>query len=201
MLRAPGLAGQGTEPGQCVAMPRPAPGRRCKGRGTSLGHLGIPEQQLPADAFVPPAPPGQGKGWVGLAWSGGGAWVSLQMGGFQLCSLSSCRSPPAFGERCRTLGLIPGSSDHADPEISEGAANIGMDPVGAVLLALQRRAEMKLSSRKWLFLIKAGTASPRPWCPSRRNPPEHAEQPALFGPLALCAGQLTPRHSLAPVLF
>ncbi|XP_069633945.1 maestro heat-like repeat family member 5 isoform X1 [Haliaeetus albicilla] len=165
------------------------------------GIWGIPEQQLPADAFVPPAPSGQGKGWVGLAWSGGGAWVSLQIGGFQLCSLSFCCSPPAFGERCRTLSLIPGSSDHADPEISEGAANIGVDPVGAVLLALQSRAEMKLSSRKWLLLIKAGTTSPRPRCPSRRNHPERAEQPALFGPLPLCAGQLTPRHTLAPMLF
>lgn len=101
------------------------------------GIWGIPEQQFPGDPFVPPAPPGQGKGWVGLAWSGGDAWGSLQIGGFQLCSLFFCCSPPAFGERRRTLSLVAGSSDRADPEISKGAANIGMDPVGAVLLALQ----------------------------------------------------------------
>ena len=169
------------------------------GRGQSLGsvllcldllqgntsraeeHLrGISAQQLPAGPFVPRAPPGQGKGWVGLARSGGDAWGSLQTGGFQLCSLSFCCSPPAFAERRRTLSLVPGNADHADPEISKGAANIGMDPVGAVLLALQSQAEVKLSSGKRLFLIKAGTTSPRPRCPSHENHPERAEQTALF---------------------
>ena len=102
------------EQGQCCA------GQGWWGRGRSLGRVlpclallqenasgaeehvrgtwGILEQQLPAGLFVSAASPGHGSRWVGLAWSGGGSWGSLQAVGVQVCSASFSCSPPALSE-------------------------------------------------------------------------------------------------------
>lgn len=53
------------------------------------GTWSTPEQQLPADAFVPLSPSAEGKGQLGLAWLGGAAWMSLQIGGFSLALFPS----------------------------------------------------------------------------------------------------------------
>ena len=85
MLCWPGLVGQGTEPGQGAATPGPAPGKHFRGKGMCT--WGIPEQQLPAAQVVSPAPPGQGKRWLGLACSGGDSWGSPEAGSGGSCLL------------------------------------------------------------------------------------------------------------------
>ena len=160
-------------------MPCPPPGKRFRGRGTCQGHLG--HSRAAALSW-----PGKEASGAGLIWRGclGGL---CRHSGFHLCSVSFCRSPQGLGERRRALGLFAGISDHADPEFLSGsgrhqeAAGIRIDQ-GSVLLALQSQGEVKLSLGKWK--IKAASAKPVPWRPSRGERPEHAEQAASFLPSA-----------------
>lgn len=173
MLRWPGLVGQGTEPGRGAAVPCPPPGKRFRGRGTCQGHLG----HSCAAALPWPGKEASGAGMIWRACLGG----LCRHRGFHLCSVSFCRSPQGLGGRRRALGRFAGISDRADLESSEEAAGIRIDQ-GAVLLALQSQGEVKLSLGKWK--IKAASAKPVPWCPSRGERPEHAEQAASFLPSA-----------------
>lgn len=83
-------------------------------------------------------------GWGWHSWRGclGGL---CRQGGLHLGSLSFCHSPPGPGGRQQTLHLLPGSSDDADPDISQEAALISVVPAALVLLALLNQAEVHLS--------------------------------------------------------
>lgn len=164
MVSGGSACGARNRPGTDAAMPCPAPGKRFGDR-----------EQLR----------GQGNSWVGLACSGGDARGSLETWGFHLCSVSFCHSHQALAGRHRALHPFAGSSDHADRGFSKEAASIRMDQ-GAVLLALQSQGKVKVSLGKWK--IKAASANPVLWSPSRREHPEQAEQAALFLPSAAACG-------------
>ena len=206
MVSGGSTGGAENRPGTGAAMPCPAPGKRFTDRGTSQGRL---EQQLPTDPCVPPAPPGQGKRRVGLACSGGDAWGSLQTVGFHLISshlisshlisshlisshlisshlisshlISFCCSPQALGERHQPLSPFLCVSDHPHPAICKGAANMAMDPVSTVLLALQSQPEVRLSWEKRLpFWLKMDPQAQSPGVLHMGEHPERAEQTQSF---------------------
>ena len=62
-----GAGGAGTEPGQVLLCLALLWGSAAGAEERVGGIWGVPEQQLPADPLLAPAPPGQGKRRMGLA--------------------------------------------------------------------------------------------------------------------------------------
>lgn len=75
---------------------------------------------------------------------------------------------------------------------------MGTQPASTVLRVLLSQAEVQLSSGKQLYFNKAGTTSPNPQCPQVCRVLSRQHHP---WPVPLPAGQLAPRHALAPGSF
>lgn len=71
---------------------------------------------------------------MALAWSAEFAWDLCRL--FNLCSVSFCCSPRAFGQRRRELGPKLGSSDHIDPRDNHEDSDISAAPASAALSVL-----------------------------------------------------------------
>ena len=132
--------------------------------GGDGGIWGTPDQQPPADPFVPPAPSSPWEELPGAHPVCRACLGALQIQAADLCSVAFSLSPPAPRERPPTHDPFPDNADHPDPDIFREKVPIRFQAPSTALLAPQSAAEVAPSSGRWLYLSRARATLLIPSC-------------------------------------